>query len=786
MKSTIVSLSIVGAFAATSQGFAQSRLTLSGFVKESSSQETLPGAVIKVKGTETFVTTNEYGFYSLSLPQGSYELEVYFPGYVSNKAFTVNLNNNQKLDMDIAPQNTLEEVTVTAQSSQVANLRMGTHQLEIDQIKNVPALLGEKDVFKVIKLLPGVQKGQEGSSGFNVRGGGVDQNLIILDDAVVYNASHLFGFFSVFNGDALKGVELIKGGYPAKYGERLSSVLNMTMKDGDKEQFKGEYGIGLLSSRLTLEGPIIKNKASFLLSGRRTYADVLAQPILKAFGESPAGYYFYDMNAKVNYQINDRNSIYLSGYFGRDKFYLTLKDGYAGNSEKSNFSWGNATGTFRWNTLLSPKVFANLTVNYSNYNMSVYLKEKYDADTYVMQYLSSIDDIGAKYDLSYYASERHTVKAGYKITRHLFKPSVYTTIENQDKKVAKAEDYISWENNLYIDDEWKITRSLAANLGLRGSSFTTNSKTYFNLEPRASLRYLLNDQTSAKASYTVMNQYMHLVSSTGINMPTDLWIPATARVAPQRAIQYSAGLFRDINISNRAFNLSLEAYYKDMSNIVSYKEGASFMTLDDPTNGTGKPITFEDNVTSGRGKSYGAEFMLQKQKGRFTGWLSYTLSKTLYHFEDINNGEWFYPRHDRRHDVNLVGFYEINKKIRLNALFTFATGNPVALPRYQADLGTQIPVDGNLSNTDAYSRSLYSNKNDFRTEAYHRLDLGIQFMKQKKKGVRTWELSFYNIYNRQNPFFYNIESTFPSGEQKLYKYTIFPFIPSITYSFKFS
>ena len=785
MRKTMICLSVAGVVAATCPAVAQNKQTLSGFVKETNSQETLPGAIIKVKGTETFVTTNEYGFYSLSLPPGSYELEVYFPGYVSDKKFSLSMNGDQKMDLDIAPQNTLEEVTVSAQSGQVANLRMGTHQLDIDQIKNVPALLGEKDVFKVIKLLPGVQKGQEGSSGFNVRGGGVDQNLIILDDAVVYNASHLFGFFSVFNGDALKGVELIKGGYPAKYGERLSSVLNMTMKEGDKEKIKGEYGIGLLSSRATIEGPIVKNKASFLLSGRRTYADLLARPILKAAGESPAGYFFYDFNAKVNYTINDRNSIYLSGYFGRDKFYINFKDRYAESSEKSSFSWGNATGTFRWNSVLSPKLFGNLTVNYSNYNMSVYMKEQYGSERYIMEYLSSIDDIGAKYDLSYYAGDRHTIKTGYKITRHLFKPSVFTTIENQDKKVNKADDYISWENNIYIDDEWKISKVLAANLGLRGSSFSTNGKTYFNLEPRASVRYLLNEQSSVKASYTVMNQYMHLVSSTGINMPTDLWIPATDRVAPQRAIQYSAGLFRDLKIKNQTFNLSLEGYYKDMSNIVSYKEGASFMTLDDPT-AEGKSITFEDNVTSGTGKSYGAELMLQKQKGRLTGWLSYTLSWTKFHFADINNGEWYYPRHDRRHDLNLVGFYDINKKIRLNALFTFATGNPVALPRYKANLTGDIPVDGNLSNQDVYERSLYSNKNDYRTEAYHRMDVGIQFMKQKRKGVRTWELSFYNVYNRQNPFFYNTESASASGEQKVYKYTIFPFIPSITYSFKFN
>ncbi|RQO31862.1 TonB-dependent receptor [Taibaiella sp. KBW10] len=780
----MTTLSIMGMAALSGDLAAQNKLTLSGFVKEKNSQETLPGAIVTVKGSETFVNTNEYGFYSLSLPPGNYELQVYFPGYINDKTFSLNLKADQKLDFSIAPQNTLEEVLVTGQSGNVESIRMGSHQLGIEQIKNTPALLGEKDVFKVIKLLPGVQKGQEGSSGFNVRGGGTDQNLIILDDAVVYNASHLFGFFSVFNGDALKGVELIKGGYPAKYGERLSSVLNITMKEGDKQHVKGEYGIGLLSSRATLEGPIIKNKASFLISGRRTYADIIAQPFLRNKNQGATGYYFYDLNAKVNYQIDDNNSLYLSGYFGRDKFYTN--ESYGGSKSKMNFSWGNATGTLRWNRVISPKLFANLTINYSNFNMSVYLKEKYSStETYIMEYLSSIDDIGAKYDLSYYHSAKHTIKTGYKLTRHVFKPSVMTTLENKTKQVNSATNYISWENNVYIDDEWKINNKLAANIGLRGSSFTSGKNTYFNLEPRSSVRYLLQGNTSVKASYTIMNQYMHLISSTGINLPTDLWVPATARVAPQRAQQYSLGLFHDLKVHDQALNISLEGYYKDMKNIITYKEGASFMNIEDPTNNS-TVKTFEDNVTSGIGKSYGAELMIQKQKGKFTGWLSYTLSWTKFKFEEINNGAWFYPRYDRRHDLNLVGFYEISKGIRLNALFTFATGNPVALPRHEARVLGSIPTNGNLSNGSEYILNLYSNKNDYRTEAYHRMDIGIQFMKQKKKGTRTWEISFYNIYNRQNPFFYAIEQADFSTDKNLYKYTIFPFIPSITYSFKFS
>lgn len=782
MKQTLITLSIIGLSSFAPDAGAQSKITLSGFVKEKNSQETLPGAIIKVKGTETFVNTNEYGFYSLSLPPGDYELQVYFPGYIEDKAFKVNLNADQKYDFSIIPENTLDEVLVTAQAGNVESIRMGSHQLGIEQIKNTPALLGEKDVFKVIKLLPGVQKGQEGSSGFNVRGGGTDQNLIILDDAVVYNASHLFGFFSVFNGDALKGVELIKGGYPAKYGERLSSVLNITMKEGDKQHLKGEYGIGLLSSRVTLEGPIIKNKASFLVSGRRTYADIIAQPFLRNQQQGATGYYFYDLNAKVNYQINQHNSIYLSGYFGRDKFYMNQK--YQESTNKMNFSWGNATGTLRWNQVISPKLFGNLTVNYSNFNMSVYLKEKYSStETYIMEYLSSIDDIGLKYDLSYYLNDKHTLKAGYKLTRHLFKPSVLTSIENQSKQVSAAKNYTSWENNVYIDDEWKVSPKLAANLGLRGSSFATGDNTYFNLEPRASVRYLLGDHTSIKGSYTIMNQYMHLLSATGINLPTDLWVPATARIAPQRAQQYSLGLFQDIKVKDQVLNISLEGYYKDMKNIISYKEGASFLIIDDPSNA--KTTTFEDNVTSGIGKSYGSELMIQKQKGKFTGWLSYTLSWTKFKFNDINQGAWFYPRYDRRHDLNLVGFYDLTKTIRINALFTFATGNPVMLPKQQAAVIGNIPTDGNLGNGSAYTIDIYSNRNEYRTEAYHRMDVGIQFMKQKKKGTRTWELSFYNIYNRKNPFFYAMEQNHMNGETQLYKYTIFPFIPSITYSFKF-
>lgn len=762
--------------------------TLSGFVKEHHSQEHIPGAVIRIRDSEKFVAANEYGFYSITLPDGTYTFDIFAPGYES-LGYTVSLGKDTEYTFELFTKEMLEGVEITASKSKARDTRMSIHQIDIQDIRSVPALLGEKDVFKVIKLLPGVQKGQEGSSGFNVRGGGTDQNLIILDDAVVYNASHLFGFFSTFNGDALKGVELIKGGYPAKYGERLSSVLHITMKEGNKKYYTGEFGIGLLSSRATLEGPIIKDKASFLISGRRTYGDLLLQPFLLAQEDVMAGYYFSDLNAKVNYQIDDENSIYLSGYFGRDRFYMRDAIFTApGQSSSMRFGWGNATGTLRWNHIFHQKLFANLTVNYSNYNMTVNMKEKWDNESYQMKLMSAIDDIGAKYDLSYFWHPDNTVQIGYKVTRHLFRPNALTVKDNgmSDTSLEESRKYISWEQNLYIDDEWKISKNLAMNLGLRGSAFTTPGKTYFNIEPRISTRWLLNDQTSVKASYTIMNQYMHLLTSTGINLPTDLWVPATAKVAPQRAFQYALGIFKDLAQPHLSF--SIEGYYKTMNHIISYNEGASFMELDDPlAPDPERAQTFEDKVTSGEGYSYGAEFMIQKTKGKLHGWLSYTWSKTQYRFEEVNNGAWFYPRIDRRHDLNIVGFYELTPKIRLNALFTFATGNPLSLPQYEINASGTPNASGNLLNNSGYPEygTLYSERNDFRTEVYHRLDVGVQFIKEKKKGTRTWEISFYNIYNRKNPFFYNIDYAPGTNEKGLYKYTIFPIIPSITYSYKF-
>ena len=448
------------------------------------------------------------------------------------------------------------------------------------------------------------------------------------------------------------------------------------------------------------------------------------------------------------------------------------------------FGWGNTIGSLRWSHIFNPRLFANMSVNYSNYRMGINMQERFQGETYKMSLLSSIDDIGGKYDFSYFANSNHTIRAGYKITRHYFKPSTFVEIEKGQKFPNPNKEYESWEHNLYLDDEWKISKKLAANLGLRGTAFIAGSRPYFNIEPRASARFLIDDQTSVKASYTIMNQYLHLLTSSSLNLPSDLWVPATDKIGPQRAQQYSLGFFRDIE--HPGLSLSLEGYYKDMSNIITYKEGVSFFDMEDPAE-LSKNGAFEDKVSSGIGHSYGAELMVQKPKGRLNGWLAYTLSWTKFKFEDINNGKFFYPRFDRRHDLNLVGFYELSPRIRINALFTIATGNPIIITRQDGTTVSNIPADGNLANPGIYldNASIFSGRNDFRTELYHRMDLGIQFSRERKKGTRTWEFSFYNLYNRKNPFFYSMEYNNSGNERALYKYTIFPFIPSFTYSFKF-
>ena len=760
----------------------QKKFTISGYVSEKGSKESLIGVGIYIPKLNKGVVTNNYGFYSITLPADTLVLVITYVGYETQKKEVV-LDKNISLNIEMVEGVVLQEVVITdsAQHSISQNSRMSVIELPVEQVKNIPALLGEKDVLKVILLLPGVQKGNEGSSGIYVRGGGPDQNLIILDDATVYNAYHLFGFFSLFNGDALKSIELTKGGFPARYGGRLSSVIEMNMKEGNKEQLHGEAGIGLISSRITLEGPIIKNKSSFLFSARRTYLDALIYPFLPK--DTKGGYFFYDMNAKVNYDFGDKNKLYLSGYFGKDKFYAKLLSDH--DTEKDNINWGNATATARWNHLYNSKLFSNASLIFTNYNFRVGYSDEYDGDVYSLRYTSGIKDGTAKYDLYFIPNTSHYIRAGVLSTYHHFTPSA---LVGKGPDAADNESRVSHTNALesaiYLEDDYLVNERIKINAGFRLSHFLVEGRNYLKPEPRISVRYMLKEDLSVKASYTIMNQYVHLLSNTGIGLPTDLWVPSTKNVGPQHSQQFALGAAKDLPKKN--LTVSLEGYYKLSTDIIGYKEGASFLPADDPSGST--EIKWEDNITRGKSWSYGAELFIQRKFGKFTGWLGYTLSWTWMQFDSLNYGKKFFARYDRRHDISLVGIYKLNDHITISATWVFGTGNAITLPlsTYQTVFhnpgGSSASTNGPSMNMLYYVED-YGDKNAFRMTPYHRMDIGIQFMKKKKRCERTFEVGVYNVYNHMNPYFYYIQQK--NGVNKLMQVSLFPIIPSVSWTYKF-
>jgi outer membrane receptor for ferrienterochelin and colicin len=771
--------------------FAQTtaKYTISGYASEKGSKENLPGVNIYIPKLKSGTATNTYGFYSITLPADTVELLVSYVGF-QTQFLKFYLGSNTALDLELE-NSSLKEVVVTDTKTEhiSEDVQMSKIDLSIEQIKNIPALLGEKDVMKAIQLLPGVQKGSEGSSGIYVRGGGPDQNLIILDDATVYNATHLFGFFSLFNGDALKSVELTKGGFPARYGGRLSSVIDMQMKDGNKEQIKGEAGIGLLSSRLTLEGPIKKNKASFLFSARRTYIDVLARPFMKPQTNGSAGYYFYDLNAKLNYVIDYKNKLYLSGYFGKDKFYVNdskenIQKGY---QSKGGIDWGNATGTLRWNHLINEKLFSNVSLIFTNFLFNIDYSDKTPSSTSSLRYFSGIRDYTLKSDFDYYPNSRHTIKMGINATYHFFRPNAIV-IKSTDPNVSdlnlnNVSKINAYETAIYAEDDFKISDKWRANGGLRISNFNVRSKSYFNPEPRISLKYAIKKDLSVKASYATMNQYIHLLSNSGIGLPSDLWVPATDRIKPQQSQQVALGLAKDLKIKEADFQVSVEGYYKKSKNVIGYKEGASFLSTSNIDLDGVYKFSYEDIVTAGKAESYGAELFIQKKTGKFTGWICYTLSWTWLYFDELNFGKRFPARYDRRHDISVVGTYKFNDHITFSAVWVYGTGNAISLPtstyKASADPIHQDP------NTYYYSMSDFGEKNSFRMAAYHRLDLAVQFHKQKKHYERVFELGVYNAYNRKNAFYYDTRWDADTHQTKLIQISLFPIIPSVSWTFKF-
>lgn len=743
------------------------------------------GVNVFVAGKTVGTATNSYGFYSLTLPADSLELVFSFVGY-QPRSFIIKLNKNIELNVELDPTIELEGVQIVGELSKSSSRspHMSVMEIPVKQIKSIPALLGEKDALKVIQLMPGVQKGSEGNSGLYVRGGGPDQNLIILDDAPVYNAYHLFGFFSLFNGDALKSIELTKGGFPARYGGRLSSVLDINMKDGNKQFITGEAGVGIISSRLVVEGPIVKDKASFIVSARRTYLDLLVKPFLPK--NVKGGYFFYDLNAKANWEINSKNRIYLSGYFGKDKFFGGEKNYY--NEFEAGLFWDNATSTIRWNRVINDQLFSNLSLIFSNYRLKIYAMEKYQNNKFDLSYRSGIRDLGVKYDFSWMPSPSHTIRYGLSSVWHGFNPSAVVLKDDYlSEFISEIETINTVESGLYIEDEIRFSDKGIVNLGARLSHHRHGKTENLNLEPRVSGSYFLTDKMSAKASFAQMNQHIHLLTSTGIGLPTDLWVPATKDAPSQQSWQTAVGLARDI--PTWSTTLSLEGYYKESKNVITYREGASFLMIDDPTEAN--EVKWEDNITNGVGWSYGAEFLAHRKSGKLSGWVGYTLSWTKLQFDEVNQGKAYYARYDRRHDVSVVAIYELHKGVTLSGTWVYGTGNAISLPLASYYLEEHTPGISNYYGWYTMAED-YGEKNSFRMAAYHRFDFGVQFHKSFEKYERTIEFSVYNAYNRHNPFFYYISQDYYwdqyNGEtyvNKLKQVSIFPLIPSISWSIKF-
>lgn len=797
-------------FSFTSKAQSNDRFTINGYVREKGSGELLPGVSVYVKNKKIGIQTNNYGFYSLTLNTSEEITIVYsFVGYRSETK-TLKIPKKLEMNIELTPEiQELKEVTVRANSPEQQkvseNVQMSQVSVPIQQIKEIPALLGEKDVLKVLQLMPGVQKGSEGNSGIYVRGGGADQNLLILDDAPVYNASHLFGFFSVFNGDALKSVELTKGGFPARFGGRLSSVIEMQMKEGNREKLHVEGGIGLISSRLLVESPIGKNKkSSFLISGRRTYIDALVRPFVSK-DNGDGGYYFYDLNAKVNYDFGQKNKLYLSGYFGKDVFFGIGKK-TDGTQNEFGLDWGNQTATLRWNHLYNERLFMNSSFIFSNYQFKVYaidqsLQQNKKVE-YELSYLSNIRDVGFKTDFDYLPNPQHSIKFGFSGTFHQFSPS---SIVVKDDAISKYQNNIeridATESGVYAEDTYKPFDKLKINAGLRLSSFSTNKVKYLNPEPRVAMAYSVRNDLAFKASFATMNQYIHLLSNSGASLPTDLWVPSTDKLPAQRSRQFAMGMAKDFNEKNLA--LTVEGYYKEMDNIVAYKEGSSSLLQDGPeelAKDKEQGKSWDDQVTSGKGRSYGAEILLQRKVGKLTGWIGYTLSWTKHQFDELNFGKEFWAKNDRRHDLSVVGIYHLSPRTTLSGTWVYGTGNALTVPvaAYTANVHnpgiSPFGIPGNTSISYNYFREYpdYGERNNFRAEAYHRLDIGVQFHKIMKKGhERVWEFSIYNLYNRKNPYFYSFTNTSgldASGStttRSLTRYSLLGIIPSLSYSFKF-
>lgn len=782
--------------------YSQENCTLSGYVTNASDGETVIDAGVVIPSISKGVLTNTYGFYSLSVPCGTYLVE-FRVGGLETESREIELSGDVRFDFE-AGANILdvEEVVVNGKASDNTNsTKIGQIELQIEEIKRLPAFMGEVDLVKIIQLLPGVSSAAEGGQGFYVRGGGPDQNLVLLDEAVVYNAAHLFGFFSVFNSDAVKSVNLIKGGMPANFGGRMSSVLEVNMNEGNYKRLSVKGGLGVISSRVTLEGPLKKDRGSFMVAARRTYIDVIMKAAIS--DSSPfagSSYYFYDLNLKMNYKLGDKDRIYLSGYYGKDEFTYGNKE----DDFQVKMPWGNGIASLRWNHLFSNKLFMNVTGTFTDYLFSFGSEQ----DEFRFKLKSGIRDVGSKVDFTYFPNPRHKVKFGAHYTFHTFTPtSVSASQEDVVFDTGLAQELKSHETAAYLLDEFDINEQFRVNIGLRYSTFShvgpftryvkgnlsTPDTTiqynkgdliqfYHGLEPRVSFRYLLPDNSSFKAGFSYNYQYVHLTSLSAVSLPTDIWFPTTNIAKPQIGWQGSVGYFR--NFKQNKYETSVEVYYKDMRNLIEYKEGA--LPSDNVNDNTDNLLTF------GRGWSYGAEFYVKRTVGKLTGWIGYTWSKTERIFAELNNGEKYPAKYDRRHDLSVVASYKLNERWTFSSAFIFATGNTLTLPTSWYVQGQDLLFN-------------YGQRNSTRMAPYHRLDISAilyskaykevedptsgEIIKVKKRLRSNWAFSIYNVYNRANPYFLYVDNDgdFLQGnfEISVKQVTLFPIIPSVTWNFEF-
>ena len=771
--------------------------TLSGYVEDAASGEKLIGAVLYEPTLQKGATTNRYGFFSLTLPAGPLKVVVFHIGYQSD---TLATRLDQDVQLTIALQPTpLEMGTVQVEAERLDPIQeqsqMSVVQVPIRQIKNAPVLMGEVDVLKTLQLLPGIQSGAEGMSGLYVRGGSPDQNLLLLDGAPVYNASHLFGFFSVFNANAIKNVQLTKAGFPARYGGRLSSVLEVDMKDGNMKTFEGEGSVGLIASQLTWQGPLRKDRTSFIVSARRTYIDLLIRPFLRS--NNKGGYHFYDLNAKLNHIFSPYSRVFLNVYGGDDRFWSDIEDRDIGDNYRkedtlaANFGWGNITSTLRWNYLFSNQLFGNLTTIYSRYQLSTAvdnrstttLNRERETDTLRLRYRSGIRDWGLKLDFDYIPNPAHYIRFGGSGTLHTYSPGATQIKVNpadgapEDTTLA-AQITDALEYSLYGEDEVHLTDRLKANVGLHTSGFLVNDKFYTSLQPRVSTRFLLLADWAVKASYALMRQYIHLLSNSTVGLPTDLWLPATERVRPQWSRQFGVGLARQLKDQ---YEFSLEGYYKTMTNLIEYREGASFLL------GFDESEDWQDKVEIGQGWSYGAELFVQKKRGRTTGWIGYTLSWTKRRFDWLNQGHTFPYRYDRRHDLALVLTHRLTPSTNFSLTWVYGTGNAATLPVARYYGYRETSVGGHeiwLPHILPYETQIYGDRNSYRMSAFHRLDLGFNFGDKHGFG-----LGVYNAYNRKNPYFIYFDDDYDPNttdiRRRAKQVSLFPLLPWVNYRFKF-